>query len=128
MGNCRNGGDGLCSQPPTFKYLSSGFVMGPPKMIHTAYDFACKKIARSNGRSEQVYLHEFFVSHPRTTCLDYSGGPMLNLHQFKTEEGQQIFRAEKGQIVNTVAQNTECFVHGNGDGKDLVTIIAKLVT
>lgn len=116
---------GPCPQPPLAQFLNSGFIMGPPHMIHSAYEFACANLIETDGPSEQRYLHEFFLSNEDTTCLDYSSNLVLNLHQFDPEETKHLFSFAEGKLWNTVASKYQCFVHGNGNGKNLVGKIAR---
>lgn len=114
---------GPCSTP---QYLNSGFVMGPPSLIHAAYDDACNHMLETRGISEQLWLHPFFLAHMKTTCLDYSNNLMLNLYKFNRESSRQLFEVYRGKLWNTVSRKIQCFVHGNGDiGKGLVEDIAK---
>lgn len=122
---CIDGIAGPCSQPPRIQFLNGGFVMGPPNMIHTAYDFACAKLQETNGNSEQRYLHQFLLSNGDTTCLDYSSSLVLNLHQFDPKAAKQLFGVEEGKLWNNVASKYQCFVHGNGNGKGLVKDVAQ---
>jgi len=122
---CRPG-PGPCSQPPLIQFLNGGFIMGPPDIIHTAYDFACAKLEdNKKGNSEQLYLHQFLLSNENTTCLDYSSNLVLNLHQFDPEETKRLFGVTEGKLWNNVASKYQCFIHGNGNGKGLVKEIAQ---
>jgi hypothetical protein len=125
------GCSGVCSTP---QYLNSGFVMGPPSLIHAAYDDACNhfrkfecdgSIHKQECNSEQRFLHRYFFTHMKTTCLDYSSNMVLNLYAFNREASKTLFEVDGGKLWNTVARKYQCFVHGNGRSKGLLEDIAK---
>jgi len=115
------GCSGPCSTP---RFLNSGFVMGPPSLIHAAYEDACNHLLQTRGNSEQLWLHPFFIAHQKTTCLDYSNNLMLNLYKIKPKALRQLFEVDRGKLWNTVASKYQCFVHGSGDGKAKIEEIA----
>jgi len=115
------GCSGPCSTP---RFLNSGFVMGPPSLIHAAYEDACKHLLKSRKNSEQRWLHPFFFANMKTTCLDYSNNLQLNLHGFKQEAWKQLFEVHRGKLWNTVASTYQCFVHASGGGKAMIDEIA----
>jgi len=141
---------GPCSAPPAMQYLNGGFAMGPAQDLQPVLQDACEHVtvaskeaeaqrrnASSAGKaskpliSEQRFLHRYLLEHPDAITLDYPGHLVINLHQLDTD--LKFFSVEERMdgnlkvrvLRNRVTGRVQCFVHGNGSGKDVVKKLAK---
>ncbi|CAJ1397780.1 unnamed protein product [Effrenium voratum] len=111
---------GPCSNPPAYQFLNSGFYMGPAKdvkeVLEAALDYEC----------DQDGAAEYMLLHPDKVTLDYAGALVLNLHNFHQDE--KLLKVEtvnkQLRLHNQVTGMTQCFVHGNGNGKEFVSRLA----
>eukprot|EP00929_Paragymnodinium_shiwhaense_P104036 TRINITY_DN67988_c0_g1_i1.p1 TRINITY_DN67988_c0_g1~~TRINITY_DN67988_c0_g1_i1.p1 ORF type:complete len:239 (+),score=33.21 TRINITY_DN67988_c0_g1_i1:590-1306(+) len=94
---------------PHYQHLNAGWVMGPVRMLRKIYH------GKSDLLSDQLHATRYMMEHPDEVTLDYTGSLVLNLAELAASAAAKVVN---GHILNQVTQRTQCFVHGNGSGKE----------
>merc|ERR1719401_529969 len=123
--DCRDVLGGPCDDPPAYRFLNYGFLMGPAAKLAKFVEAVYKQ-----GGFDQVAAHKYFLEHPEEVTLDYAGALSLSLHNM-AEDKQSLISVAKGgfgnkkkTIKNKVTGQVQCFVHGNGNGENFVQRLA----
>lgn len=111
-------GCGNCGHPPVYKFANGGFKMGPAKDLAHLFDTLC-----SMKGDEQANLHGLLVDGKHHLTLDYTGSLVLSLHGF--DKYADILSVQSHSVHNSVTGLTQCFAHGNGEGKSAVNALAQ---
>lgn len=111
--SCTNTGIGPCSDPPRLKYANGGFRMGRVQDLLNLHTVLC-----NDRGDEQMKLTNLMFDLPGNITLDYTGSLVMNLHNFHEGAFQFLHKETNGFVSNDVLGHAQCFVHGNGDGKD----------
>lgn len=125
----RNAGWGKCSDPPSYKFLNYGFLMGPVKNLRSMLEFIVahpKNMTFPAG--DQALAMEYMFDHPEEVTLDYAGVLSMSMHNMKVgaNDTTMLFSTGKnGHLVNRVTNTVQCFAHGNGNGKNFVASLAE---
>jgi hypothetical protein len=128
--NCSGSKNSKCSSPPAYKYLNSGFLMGPAVdlwiMLGDLYKFA---------GSMNSFASKYFLDHPAEIALDYSGALALSLHNLVGTNGTiPVIVSGSGDSKKlmfkptlTASPRKVCFVHGNGNSFDALKSLAESI-
>lgn len=68
----------------------------------------------SEGSDDQEAMARYWLDHQDQVTLDYQSKLVLNLHDVKASA---LDISNDGVVTNKAMGFTQCFLHGNGDGK-----------
>jgi len=119
---CRQDHVDLCRWPRAYDKLNAGFVMGPVGELHRVFKGALAQpkynthsISKGNQSNmvwnDQLTFAVYMSEHPDQVGLDYGG--LLSAQLVYSEN---MVHVEDGTVKSRVHGNTQCFVHGNGNG------------
>jgi len=121
--DCTNATVGFCTTPPTYKFASSAFIMGPigdvAEMLADMYYWS---------DSENRLVNEYFLHNPDKVALDYAGILVLSLNNMKLDASIPVaVESASGtkSFRNLITGNNVCFVHGGGSSFDALKVLAQ---
>jgi len=112
----------LCRWPRAYDKINAGFVMGPVGELERVFKGALAlpkdkthAISMANRKdvvfNDQLAFAVYMSEHPDQVGLDYGG--LLSAQLVYSEN---MIHVENGAVKSRVHGNTQCFVHGNGNG------------
>lgn len=100
--------DAECSSPISYKYLNSGFVMGPVgELLKTE---ACMASYNGSYYDDQEQAASCFFRHKDEVTIDYASTVVLSTWQLAGNATE----AHPGRLLNSITGKRQCFAHVNG--------------
>lgn len=97
----------------TYRFLNSGFVMGPARELQKIYrsDTMLNYTNAAKEYHDQGALTQYMLEHPDQVTIDHAMLLVASLSHFVNASFLEV---EDDHIQNMAAQKTQCFIHGNG--------------
>lgn len=114
-----------CSQPPSMKFLNSGFVMGPVKDMAEMVAWTRKHYHEFSVWGDQSVFAMYWLRHQHRVTLDYTGELALSI----SDMDYQLLHVnpETGEVRNVAFNRVQCMIHGNGRGRDFLQYLVSLM-
>lgn len=111
-----------CGQKPAAEFLNSGFFTGPAKQVYAMAKWAQKNYDDLSTWGDQSVYAVYWNRNPHLVVLDYMSKLVLSLSDVR-DRALSVDVAD-GTVTNNVFGHLQCFIHGNGRGKQLVMNVA----
>eukprot|EP00928_Gymnodinium_smaydae_P006371 TRINITY_DN1224_c0_g1_i1.p1 TRINITY_DN1224_c0_g1~~TRINITY_DN1224_c0_g1_i1.p1 ORF type:complete len:406 (+),score=63.14 TRINITY_DN1224_c0_g1_i1:75-1220(+) len=106
---------------PTFRYLNSGFVMGPAKEIRDMFEWSVFHYLsvkeKKTWMHDQGAIAEYWRQNPSKVALDYQGELSLQLPRLATEtlKIDESDSETSSKVVRNrlLGDRVQCFIHNN---------------
>lgn len=108
----------------SYTNLNSGFFIGPAKDLYEMLEYAARDdkwaelhAGNNNYYGDQRMYSQYWFENPDKVTLDYGAELVLTANGFNRDA---LKVDNEGEVINTMFNQKQCVVHGNGYAKSAV--------
>jgi len=97
------GGLAACADPPSVRFLNSGFVMGPVTDLAKMFDWSLENYDDRSVWGDQSVLADYWLKNPEDVTLDYTGALAASISDMRWELLEEPLKCVMNQWVYLIS-------------------------